>query len=411
MDIMELKRKYAHLIVNTGVNLSRGQPLLIRTEIAQREFALLLAGEAYRSGATMVKVDYADPLMSRLRLDGSVMDEYLEYVPSYTENMYRAYIDDGWASISLRGPEYPDIMEGADPERMGIAGKAASRSLRTFLKGISSNRIQWNVCLHPTAAWADKVLDGVPEGEWEDRIWEVLVPILRLDREDPSAAWLEQDAELKRRTRYMNSAGYDQIHFQGPGTDLYVGMASDRVFAGGRCVTVSGREFFPNIPTEEIFSTPDFRRTRGRARTTRPVEVLGSRVNGAWFEFEDGLVTEFGADSGEDVLAQYLDFDEGARALGEVALVDVGSPIYRSGRIFHNILFDENASCHIALGNGYADCVRGGTGMTDEELEKTGCNSSLVHTDFMIGSEEVSVFGIGRDGSRERIIEKGVFVI
>ena len=418
MDIMELKRDYAHLIVNAGVNLSRGQPLLIRTEIAQREFALLLAEEAYRSGASLVKVDYADPLMSRLRLDKSLMDEYLEYVPSYTENMYRAYIDDGWASISLRGPEYPDIMEGADPKRMGIAGKAVSRSLRTFLKGISSNRIQWNVCLHPTPAWAARVLeeDSTDEGRTDDQdrledIWEVLVPILRLDREDPSAAWLEHDAELKRRTRYMNSAGYDQIHFQGPGTDLYVGMAADRVFAGGRCVTVSGREFFPNIPTEEIFSTPDFRRTRGRARTTRPVEVLGSRVHGAWFEFEDGLVTEFGADSGEDVLAQYLDFDEGARALGEVALVDVGSPIYRSGRIFHNILLDENASCHIALGNGYADCVRGGTGMTDGELEKAGCNSSLVHTDFMIGSEEVSVSGISRDGSRERIIDKGVFVI
>ncbi|MBN2609647.1 MAG: aminopeptidase, partial [Candidatus Fermentibacteraceae bacterium] len=360
-------------------------------------------------GAGMVSIDYSDPLLNRLRLDRSRRDDYLELVPSHMAEMYRSYLDDGWCSISLRGPEHPDLMEGADPERMGMAGRALSRSMRGFLEGISSNRIAWNVCLHPTREWACKVLGE--ENGWQKRIWDVLVPILRLDREDPGEAWLEHDRELKRRTAHMNRVRYDMIHFTGPGTDLFVGMAPDRLFAGGRCVNQAGVDFFPNIPTEEIFSTPHSSRTRGTVRTTRPVEVMGAQVEGAWFRFEDGAVVDFGAGTNAGVLAQYLDFDEGARALGEVALVDVGSPVFSSGRIFYNILFDENASCHIALGNGYTDCIEGGTEMSPDELRTAGCNSSLVHTDFMIGSREVSVFGVRVDGSEDTIMENGVFVI
>ncbi len=409
MDLDALRRRYAEIIVGTGVNLQEGQPLLIRTEHAQREFALMLARAAYERGAGMVSIDYSDPLLNRLRLDSTSMDVYLEFVPSHIAEMYRSYLDDGWCSISLRGPEHPDLMEGADPKRMGIAGRAVSASMRGFLEGISANRIAWNVCLHPTREWAGKVLGD--EDDWQTRIWDVLVPILRLDREDTAEAWLEHDRELKRRTAYMNRVRYDMIHFTGPGTDLFIGMAPDRVFAGGRCTNQAGVDFFPNIPTEEIFSTPHRSRTRGTVRTTRPVEIMGAQVDGAWFRFEDGAVVDFGAGTNAGILEQYLDFDEGARALGEVALVDVGSPVFRSGRIFYNILFDENAACHIALGNGYADCVEGGTEMSPDELRATGCNSSLVHTDFMIGSREVSVFGVRVDGSEDRIIENGVFVI
>ncbi len=409
MNRDELHRKYAEIIIKTAVNQQEGKPLLIRTEIAQKEFIRELSHIAYGSGASMVSVQYSDPVLSRMRIDEVKKDEYLDFMPSHMENMYESYLRDGWSSISLRGPEYPDIMEGVDSGRLGRTSKANSLTLRGFLKGVSANRIAWNVCLYPTEAWAAKVLgDSV---NWEERIWDILIPILRLDRDDPAKAWLEHDTELKRRSEHMNRIRYDQIHFVGPGTDLYVGMAPNRVFAGGRCKNQSGIVFFPNIPTEEIFSTPDHARTEGTVRTTRPVEVLGSQVEGAWFRFKEGKVIEFGADRNEEVLDQYLQFDEGAKALGEVALVDVNSPIYRSGKIFHNILFDENASCHIALGNGYADCIENGTTMSDEELKEVRCNSSLVHTDFMIGSEEVSVFGVREDGSEDKIIEDGVFVI
>lgn len=409
MDFDKLRKKYADIIVNTAINLQEGKPLLIRTEVGQRQFTKALSEAAYKRGASLVSVEFSDTELSRLRIDKALEDDYLDFLPSYLENMYNCYLNEGWSTISLRGPEFPDIMEGADSARVGIVNKAISMARRKFLQGISANRIAWNVCLYPTEAWAAKVL-GSSEN-WEERIWEVLIPILRLDSDDPAEAWLEHDAELKRRSAYMNRAGYDKIHFKGPDTDLYVGMAPNRIFAGGRCVNKNGVVFFPNIPTEEIFSTPDHTRTEGTVKATRPVEVFGTQVSGAWFRFSGGRVVEFGADTNKGILEQYLNFDDGASALGEVALVDTNSPIYRSGKIFYSILFDENAACHIALGNGYADCIVKGTEMTDDELSATRCNSSLVHTDFMIGSEKISVFGIGEDGSEEKIIDKGVFVI
>ncbi len=409
MNIDDIRNRYAEIIVNTAINLQNGTPLLIRTEVVQREFARVLAEAAYARGASIVSVNYSDAELNRLRIDRTLDADNLEFVPSHISDMYDCYINDGWSSISLRGPESPDIMEGADSERVAKAGKAMSKATRKFLKAISANRIAWNVCLYPTAAWAAKVLGS--EEDWERKIWEVLVPILRLDSDDPADAWLRHDAELKRRSAHMNRARYDKIHFKGPDTDLFVGMAPDRVFAGGRCVNSKGVEFFPNVPTEEIFSTPDHTRTEGFVKATRPVEVLGTQVSGAWFRFSGGRVIEFGSDTNRDILERYLQFDEGAGALGEVALVDVNSPIYRSGKIFYNILFDENAACHIALGNGYADCIENGTEMSAEELLEARCNSSLVHTDFMIGSEEVSVFGVRKDGMEEKIIEHGIFVI
>jgi len=409
MDFDELSRRYAEIIVNTAINLQKGQPLLIRTEVVQRRFANILAEVAYSRGASLVSVQFSDPSLERLRIDRTLDDDNLRFIPSHLENMYDCYMKDGWSSISLRGPEFPDIMEGADPARVGKVRMANSKVMRRFLKGISANRIAWNVCLYPTETWATKVLGS--DEDWERRIWEVLVPILRLDNDDPAGSWLAHDAVLKRRCEYLNRARFDRIHFTGPDTDLYIGMAPNRIFAGGSCTSQKGVEFFPNIPTEEIFSTPDSSRTEGFVKTTRPVEVLGTQVTGAWFRFRAGRVVEFGADTNRAILEQYLNFDDGARALGEVALVDSKSPIFRSGKVFYNILFDENASSHIALGNGYADCIENGVRMSDDELEETRCNSSLVHTDFMIGSEEVSVSGIKEDGSEERIIDKGIFVI
>lgn len=409
MNREELLSAYAEVIIRTGVNLQEGQPLLIRTEVVQREFAQALAREAYRRGAPLVSVLYSDGILGRMRIDGVREEEYLDYVPSFQEAQYLRYVEDGWTSVSLRGPEDPDVMEGADPGRMGRAGKAASRSMKGFLTAVSANRISWNVCLFPTEAWSRSLLGET--SDWEADIWRILVPILRLDREDPAGAWLEHDAELKRRAAHLNGARYDGFRFEGPGTDLFVGMRPDRRFEGGRARNTAGVAFFPNIPTEEIFSTPDARRTRGRVACTRPVEVLGSQVEGAWFRFEEGSVVDFGADRNAGLIGQYLEFDAGARALGEVALVDTASPIYRCGKVFRNILFDENASCHIALGNGYADCIDGGIGMTEEQLRETGCNASLVHTDFMIGSGEVSVFGVRTDGVEEPVMVRGSFVI
>jgi aminopeptidase len=400
--------RYADIVLSSGVNLAEGQPVLIRGDVACRDFAQVLARRAYELGACFVHTVYSDQKLDIARLQAS-REEHLPYTPSWIRPNYRTYVEENWASISISGSEDPDAYEGADARRLGTMRKAMSIAAEEWLASVSSNAIRWNVVLYPTPMWAKKVLGDA--GGWEERIWDVLLPILRLDTPDPATAWLAHDAELKRRAGFLNSRRFDAFRFEGPGTDLTIGMAPDRVFCGGRCVAKDGRPFFPNIPTEEVFSTPDFRRTEGRVSCTRPVQVLGSNVEGAWFRFEGGKVVEFGADRNSSVLGQYLATDERAGSIGEIALVGAESPIFGSGLIFHNILLDENASCHIALGNGYTECLEGVESHEKDVLLAGGCNVSLVHTDFMIGSSEVSVYGIDKSGRRSELLRNGLFVI
>ncbi len=399
----------ADVILKGALGIGEGQVLWIRTEPFHREFAGLLAKRAYDLGAMYVHLSMDDPVLERTRVDRSARPEYLDHMPGFTSGMLDTIVKENWRSLALRGPENPDLMEGVDPGRLGRMQKSRSEAYQGFMKAISSNRIPWNVFLMPTPHWAAKVLGS--SGNWEEEIWKVLAPILRLDRPDPIQAWNTHDAALKKRAAFMNANRFDGLRFRGPGTDLFIGMNHDRKFLGGSCASSDGTRFFPNIPTEEVFSTPHMHRTEGRVACTRPVTVLGAQVEDAWFVFEKGVVTDFGARKNSGILAKYLETDAGASRLGEVALVGIDSPLYTSGRVFHNILFDENASCHIALGNGYTDCIEKGTGLGERALSETGCNVSLVHTDFMIGSPEVSVSGVTGDGGEVPVIRNGLFVI
>lgn len=404
----QLYTAYAEVILRTGVNLRQGQSLMIRADPASRNFARTLAGIAWDMGAKWVEVRYEDSVLDRIRVDRS-RPEHLDFVPDFIVSRSREIISDGWASIAVRGPEFPDVLEGVDPSPLGRVRKALSRAGKEFQTAIAANRIPWNVCIYPTEGWAAKVLGD--DEDWEERIWEVLGPVLRLDRDDPASAWLEHDTILKKRSGFLDTERFDSFRFTGPGTDLTIGMAPGSRFAGGRCEAATGVLFFPNIPTEEVFTTPDFRRTSGRVSCTRPLYLMGALVEGAWFVFRDGAVVEFGAETGAQFIEKFLQTDEQSRYIGEMALVGTDSPIYRSGFLFHNILLDENAACHIALGNGYTDTVAGAGGKSDEELLAMGCNVSLVHTDFMIGSADVSVSGTRKDGSSVPVIVDGQFVI
>lgn len=400
---------YTEVVLSGALSLKKGDRLWIRSEPVHMKLVEILTEKAYRKGAEYVKVSLEDPCFSRIRLDNSAEDEFLDYVPGYTGAMFEAVVNEGWRSLALRGPSQPDLMQGADPGRLGRMTKAASIARRNFLTAISANKVPWNVCLAPTEAWAAKVLGD--SNDWEKRIWDVLVPILRLDAGNPAEAWRTHDIELKRRASFLNGGNFSCFRFTGPGTDLTVGIAPDRKFCGGSSTSSDGTVFFPNIPTEEVFTTPDMNATEGEVVCTRPVTVLGAQVEGAWFRFSRGRVTDCGASKNGEVLRKYIETDPGASMLGEVALVGTDSPIYSSGFVFHNILFDENATCHIALGNGYTNCILGGTQMSPDELSATGCNQSLVHTDFMIGGETVDVTGITADGSETVIMSKGEFVI
>jgi aminopeptidase len=298
---------------------------------------------------------------------------------------------------------------------------------------LQADRFPWLVVASPTEKWAEKVLAGPAGGAGTgapasgadnpgrgpafsrpralDDLWETMKPILRLDREDPVAAWREQSERLKRRSAVLDELSVEWLHFEGPGTDLWVAIPERAIWVGGPARTPEGTEFLPNLPTEEVFTTPDYRYTTGHVAVTRPVRVMNKVVEGAWFEFSDGKVVSSGARENAEVLERYFSMDAGAAYAGEIALVDAGSPIFQSGRVFYNTLLDENAACHIALGGSYPTCLEGGEKLSDEELPGIGANVSFVHTDFMIGSEEVDVTARTRDGRDVAVLRDGRFVI
>ena len=409
---MTFLEKYANVIL-TSLNLQRGQNLLVRTEPIHWKFASVIAAEAYKRGARYVRVDSNEkenPLLYKARIDNSE-DKYLDYVPAFRTETLRLLVEENWALIALHGSENPEILSSIDPLRNTKAGKAIAEAGKPFRKATQNNRIQWIVAFAPTEILAGKIMDLPPSPSAIDKLWEVLIPILHLDDKDPSATWIKSGKTLKRRASALNELTFKEVYFKGPGTDLKIGLKQKAIWHGGSSVTEKGIEFSPNIPTEEVFTAPDFRTTEGRVKITRPVLVpaIGKMIEGAWLAFKEGKLVNYGAESGKDVLDQYLAIDPSAAYLGELALVDSNSPIFKSGKIFYNILFDENASCHIALGSAYPDCYEGGSGMSEKELLDNGINVSNLHTDFMIGSPDVNVTGLTWDGKEINIILNGEF--
>ena len=406
-------RRYARLLAGAGLGVSEGARLRVVAEIAHRDLARAVAEEAYRLGASMVRVDYSDPRLDRIRAEAS-LDRWLDADQLPLERLAGAYAEEGWSSLGIMGEEEPGLMEGLDTGRVARAARSRSRAMKAYRDATISNRVAWCIAPAPTAAWARSVLPvALLEGraDPEAALAEVLAPILRLDAEDPAATWLAHLALVEERARRLGALALRGLRFRGPGTDLSVALSPRSKWVGGGARTPEGVRFSPNIPTEEIFTTPDARGTSGRAACTRPVEVLGAKVEGAWFEFEGGKATRAGASRNASSLERYLETDEGARLLGEVALVDASGPIARSGIVFDNGLIDENAACHIALGSGYEEAFEGSPGMDGAAKAAAGFNESLVHIDFMIGSEEVDVDGIADSGRAVPIIRRGLFVI
>lgn len=410
---MTFLEKYANVIL-TSLNLQEEQNLLIRTEPVHWKFASIIAAEAYKRGARYVRVDSNEKenlLLYKARIEHS-NEKYLDYVPAFRTETHRLMVEENWALIALAGTEDPDILSALNPDRNTKTGKAIAEAKKPFMEAVQNNRIQWIVVFAPTEKLAGKILNRPPSSEAIEKLWKVLTPILHLDEEDPSGAWVNSGKILKRRASVLNDLKLKEVCFKGPGTDLKMGLSQKAIWEGGSSVSANGIEFSPNIPTEEVFTAPDFRETEGRVIITRPVLVpaIGKIIEGAWLEFSKGKLTDYGADKGKDTLDQYLAIDPAAAYLGEIALVDSNSPIFKSGKTFYNILFDENASCHIALGSAYPVCYEGGSRMGKEELMANGINVSNLHTDFMIGSPDVDVTGKTWDGRNIDIIIEGRFV-
>lgn len=402
-------RKYARLVLGAGINLQVGQKVVVQLETYHGDFARVLVEEAYRMGAGYVLVEAGSPedMAARVRF-GAEGD--LEYVPSWVVAKNQAMVDEGWARVFFFGPTDPDLMGSLDQGRLGVVQKAVREAGSVLSRAAGAGEIAWSGAALPTPGWAAKVFpDESPERAME-LLWEQLIGILRLEDEEPTLYWRECGARTIERSRKLAGMGLGFLHFRGEGTDLRVKLLPGSIWAGGGCETAAGVMTIPNLPTFETFTTPDFRGSEGRVRITCPVTILGNTVRGAWFVFAEGKVVDFGADEGRESIERMFEVCPQSAYLGEVALVDESSPIFASGLTFHSILFDENATSHIALGNGYVHAAAGAEGKTNSELLEMGVNVSLLHHDVMIGGDGVEVDGVRASGEVVPLIRGGLFV-
>lgn len=411
----KLLENYAETILKT-VMLQPGHYLSVSCEPIHRPFALMIAEKAYQMGAAFVDIDHPRrfaPQLNRLRAD-YCKEEYLDKIPASLQELNRRMIEERWVQVSIGGEETPDIMEGIDAARSKLLNHGYAPIRREEITARINAEIQWQGCYMPTPETAARMLNTEASEQAVEQAFAYLAEILMLTDSDPAARWLEKVDELHRRSSVLTDAQLVSLHFSGPGTDLTIGLPEHHRWLGGAFTTADGTKFLPNLPTEEVFTAPHRLQTEGRVAVTRPVmikDVGGQMVEGAWFEFKNGKVADFGAEKGKAALEELLGFDEGAGYLGEVALVDSNSAIFRSGQLWRNTLLDENAACHIALGRAISSALKNGHKLSDQKLLKQGINTSQIHTDFMIGSPQTEVHGTTADGQRIDIIRGGSFRI
>ncbi|WP_040224957.1 aminopeptidase [Bhargavaea cecembensis] len=404
-NFKENLEKYAELAVRVGVNIQPGQPLYIGASIDTAEFVRLVVKKAYEAGASHVLVDWADDEVSRLRYELAPEDSFSEF-PNWIPAMREELIEKNAAFMNIVS-QSPDLLKDADPNRIATFQKAAGQALEKYRQAVQSDKVSWTVIAAPSEAWAAKVFPDLPEADQVAALWDAIFKAVRVDAEDPVAAWKRHDETLHEKVEHLNGRKYAKLHYTAPGTDLTIGLPEGHLWAGAGSVNARGHEFMANMPTEEVFTVPHRERIDGFVSSTKPLSYSGNIIDRFKITFKDGRITDVEAEQGEDVLKHLIEADEGAKSLGEVALVPHSSPISTSGILFFNTLFDENASNHLAIGSAYAFCLEGGKEMDREQLEAHGLNQSITHVDFMIGSGQMDIDGILEDGTREPIFRGG----
>ncbi len=400
-------QRYAELIAAHGLNVQPGQVVNIATEAIHRDVALLIAEACYARGAKLVDIDLEEPRAMKQRIE-STEGADLEYVPAYVEAKYKEIVDGQQANLKLLGMEYPDLLTPLDPKKLNTVRLHRHLAMKYFYdEGVGRSKVNWCVAAAATPRWGQKVHPGLSPDEACEKLWEDILAMCRADKPSCLDLWREHNETLQRRGRALTELAIKELRFVGPGTDLTVGLADAAIWKGGQETSSQGVDFEPNLPTEEVFTTPDYRATKGHVRATRPFMINGTLIDGLSMKFENGVITDFMASRGADTFEAYIDSDEGGRRLGEVALVGIDSPVYQSGRIFQTILFDENAACHIAVGQAYKFCLEGVTSMSPEEVDAIGCNESSVHTDMMISSDDVDVVAVTYSGEEKQLIAAG----
>ena len=397
--------KYARLIVETGVSVKKDHTVVLQINVDQAPLARLITKEAYQSGAAEVIVQWTDDVIQKEFLSHAANDR-LEQIPQYKIDQTDDWVAKGASRISVVSSD-PEAFAGIDSDRVATFQAASGKALLNLRKATQANKVSWTVVAAAGKQWAAKVFPDLPEEEQVDALWDQIFKTTRVYEEDPILAWEKHDETLAQKAAELNKEQFSALHYTAPGTDIIIGLPKNHLWEGAGSYNARGEKFMANMPTEEVFTAPDYRRINGYISSTKPLSYAGTTISGMTFTFKDGKVIDFSAEQGQDVLAKLLDTDEGARSLGEVALVPDPSPISQSGIIFYNTLFDENASNHLALGAAYAFSVEGGTEMTDEELAEAGLNRSQTHVDFMVGSDKMNIDGIREDGSTVPVFRNG----
>lgn len=402
--------KYVELILKVGLKIKDGDKLVVRCPIEARDFAVECTRKAYELGAGEVVVDYRDQLISRLKYENESLD-VLTDIPKHKVDKENYYMEKKAKYLSVTGSD-PDAFKGVDAEKLFKSNLANSKALRDFSAKMMSNYVSWIVVGASIPSWATKVFPDLEEGEAVRRLWFEIFNSVRLFEEDPIKALENHVDNLNRYSKFLNDAKFEKLIYQSQkGTDLEVGLPKGYIFAGAGDVNSDGEEFIANMPSEEVFSAPRLDGVNGKVYSTLPLNYNGNLIEDFYLVFKDGEVVDYDAKAGKEYLKNILDTDEGAKRLGEVALVSYNTPISMRKVLFYNTLYDENASCHFALGKSYPTCLEGGEKLSIEELKERGMNDSLTHVDFMVGDETTEIIGVKENGEEVQIFKEGNFVI
>ncbi|MBD7970584.1 aminopeptidase [Paenibacillus gallinarum] len=405
MDFQTKLNNYAELLVKVGVNVQKGQTVVLNISIELPELARAIVKKAYEAGAYQVKVNWTDDVVSRIQYDMASEESFLE-VPKHRAAERIEQAENGAAFITIKSDD-PDLLAGVSSQKIINVNRTLSTALTRFRQLTQSFKVSWSLGAAPSKGWAAKVFPDLPEDQQIAKLWDVIFQMVRADQPDPVGAWEKHIATLKEKSNYLNQKQYKKLRYVAPGTDLTMELPENHIWLGGNKENEKGVWFVPNLPTEEVYSAPLRTGVNGKVSSTKPLSYSGNIIDNFTFTFENGRVVDVTAEKGEETLKGLVNMDEGAHYLGEVALVPHHSPISDSGVLFYKTLFDENASCHLAIGSAYSACIEGGTEMTPEQLNQHGLNTSTVHTDFMIGSAELDIYGVTADGTEEPVFKKG----
>jgi aminopeptidase len=400
--------RLADVAIRVGVNLADGQELVMTAPITAVPLTRALTTQAYRAGASLVTTLFTDEAatLSRYR---NARDESFDRAAEWLESGVAAAYRSGAARLAVAGAN-PNLLSGVDPDRTARAYMAQSKAMKPAIDLIVSHHINWCIVPCATTAWAQAVFPGEPDDFAIARLWDAVFEVTRVNAPHPIAAWQAHDAQLHRRAAWMNEKRFTALRFKAPGTDLRVGLADDHLWLGGGTTAHNGIHCVPNLPTEEVFTTPHKDRVDGVVSSTKPLSHQGSLIDGIRVRFDKGRIVEAHASLGEELLRKILQTDEGAARLGEIGLVPASSPVARTGLLFQSTLLDENAATHIALGRAYSTCIRNGDALDTQQLAARGANDSLIHIDWMIGSSQMDIDGITAQDAAEPVMRHGEWV-